>query len=102
MLKALKRAEILLAFIISLSVPALSGYLIYCDIAFDDPFSIDLQYENDDIDDFFLIPKYEHQFSMGSIELVIFSLPEISGFEQVFFFCPTSLCTQQKTIVLRS
>ncbi len=101
MLKALKRTEILLAFIISLSVPALSGYLIYCDIALDDPFSNDLQYENDDIDDFFLIPKSEHQISFGSNAIFVFSLLEISGFEQVFYFCPTSLCPQQKTIVLR-
>ncbi len=82
MLKASKSAKILLFFIISFSVPILSGYLIYCDIALDDPFSTELQYENDDMDDSFLIPKSEHHFSVESNALVVFSLPVIQTVEQ--------------------
>jgi hypothetical protein len=49
MLRGLKIPRILLALIISLSFPVLSGYLLYCNLA-DDDLLHDLQFENPDVD----------------------------------------------------
>ena len=45
MLSGLKKPRILLALIITLSIPILSSYLIYSDLVEDDLFSPEAQYE---------------------------------------------------------
>ena len=105
MLRGLKKPQILLALIISLSIPILSGYLLYCDIAEDDPFSPEAQCENDDLDDLFMVPDCQNQLTFsGSIEstdLLPVFLPEINAIEQVPPFCPLPSCPEQKNLVLR-
>jgi hypothetical protein len=105
MLRGLKKPHILLALIISLSVPILSSYLIYCDIVEDDRFSPEAQYENDDLDDLFMVPDSQNQLmSFGSIGSHLFLpvfLPEINASEQAPPFCSLSPCLEQKTLVLR-
>jgi hypothetical protein len=105
MLRGLKKPHILLALIISLSVPILSGYLLYCDLAEDDPFSPEAQYENEDLDDLFMVPDCQNQLtffgSIGSNALFPVFLPETNAIEQVPPFCSLSSCLEQKTLVLR-
>ncbi len=114
MLKELKKSQILLALIISLSIPFLSGYLLYCDVAEDDRFEPEAHYENEDLDDLFMMPDCQSQLTFsGSIESnplfsilppdVLFPvfLPETSAIEQVSPFCSLSPCLEQKTLVLR-
>ena len=110
MLRGLKKPHILLALIISLSIPILSSYLIYCDLAEDDRFDQEAQYEYDDLDEPFLVPDSQNQLtSSGSIGSNAFGsnasfpvfLPEINAIEQVSPFCPLSPCLEQKTLVLR-
>ena len=105
MLGEFKKPRVILALIICLSVPFLSAYLIYCDIAEDDRFDPEAQYEYDDLDDFFIIPHSQNQLTFfGSIDsnsLSPVTLPEINAIEQAspFFFLPSS--PEQKTLVLR-
>jgi hypothetical protein len=105
MLRGLKKTQILLALIISLSVPTLSGYLLYCDLADDNPFSPDAQYENEDLDDLFPVPDCQNQLtfsgSIGSNALFPVFLPETNAIEQVPLFCSLSSCLEQETLVLR-
>jgi hypothetical protein len=105
MFRGLKKPQILLALIISLSVPILSGYLLYCDLADDNLFSPDAKYENADIDDLFLVADCQNQLkffgSIGSNALFPLFLPETNAIEQVFRFCSLSFCLEQKTLVLR-
>jgi len=110
MLSGLKKPRILLALIISLSVPILSSYLIYCDIVEDDRFSPEAQYEYDDLDEPFLAPDSQNQLiSSGSIGSNAFGsnasfpvfLPEINAIEQVSPFCSLWPCLEPKTPVLR-
>jgi len=111
MLRGLKKPHILLALIISLSIPILSSYLIYCDIAEeDDRFDPEAQYEYDDLDEPFLVPDSQNQLtSFGSIGSNAFGsnasfpvfLPEINAIEQVSPFCSLWPCLEQKTPVLR-
>jgi hypothetical protein len=105
MFRGLKKPQVLLALIISLSVPILSSYLLYCDLADDDLFSPDAKYENADIDDLFLVPDCQNRLkffsSIGSNALFPLFLPETNAFEQVFPFCSLSSCVEQKTFVLR-
>ena len=105
MLRGLKKPQILLALIISLSIPILSGYLLYRDLADDDLFSPDSNYENEDIDDLFLIPDCRNQLkffgSIGSNTLVPIFLPKTNAIEQVSPFCSLSSCLEQETLVLR-
>jgi len=105
MLRGLKKPQILLALIISLSIPILSGYLLYCDIAEDDPFSPEAQCENDDLDDFFLVPDCGNQLtffgSIGSSALFPIFLLETNTIEQVSSFYSLPSCLEQETLVLR-
>ena len=105
MFRGFKKPQILLALIISLSVPILSGYLLYSDLADDDPFSTDPQYENADIDDFFLVPDCQNQLkffgTIGSSVLFPVFVPEANAIEQVFSLCSLSSHLEQKTFVLR-
>jgi hypothetical protein len=105
MFRGFKKLQILLALVISLSVPILSGYLLYCDLADDDPFSTDATYENADIDDSFLVPDCQTQLKFfGSIGLdALFPafLPETNGIQQVSPFCPLSSYPEQETLILR-
>jgi hypothetical protein len=105
MFRGFKKPQILLALIISLSIPILSGYLLYCDLADDDLFSPDSKYENEDIDDLFLVPDCRNQLkffgSIGSNTLVPIFLPETNAIEQVSPFCSLSSYLEQKTLVLR-
>lgn len=105
MLRGLKEPQILLALIISLSIPILSGYLLYCDLADDDLFSPDAQYENVDLDDLFMVPDCQNQLtfsgSIGSNASFPAFLPETNAIEQVPLFCPLSSCLEQETLVLR-
>ncbi len=106
MLRGLKKPQILLAFIISLFVPILSGYLLYCDLANDDPFSTDAQYENADVDDLFLAPpdcQKQLQFfgSIGSNALFHVFVAETDAVEQVTRFCSSLSCFEQETLILR-
>ena len=105
MLKRLKKPAILLALVISLFIPAFSGYLLYCDLAEDDSVSPDQKFENADIDDFFLLPDCQHHVklfeSIGSSVLSQVFFPEASRFEQLpSFFCSSSFLVQG-TLVLR-
>jgi hypothetical protein len=105
MLRGLKKPQIFLALIISLSVPILSSYLIYCDIAEDDRFDSEAQYENEDLDDVFMAPDCQNQLtffgSIGSNALFPVFLPETNAIEQVSPFCSLPSCLEQKTLVLR-
>lgn len=105
MLRGLKKPQIFLALIISLSIPISSGYLLYCDFAEDDPFSPDAQQENADIDDLFLVASYKNQVkffeSIGSNALFPVFLPETNTIEQVPPFCSLLSCLEQKILVLR-
>lgn len=105
MFRELKRPRILFALIISLSIPVLSGYLLYCDIAGDDLFSPDATYENADVDDLFLLPDCQNQLkffgSIGSNALFPAFLPETSAIEQTSPFGSLSSYLEQKTFVLR-
>ena len=105
MLRGLKRPQILLALIISLSIPVLSSYLIYSDIAEDDRFDPEAQCENDDLDDLFMVPDCQNQLtfsgSIGSNVLFPVFLPETNAIEQVSPFCSLSSCLEQKILVLR-
>jgi hypothetical protein len=105
MLKGLKTPRILLALIISLCVPILSGYLHYWDLADDDLFSPEEQYENADVDDLFLVPDCQNQLkffgSIGSDALFPVFLSETNAIEQVSPFCSLVSCREQKNLVLR-
>jgi hypothetical protein len=105
MLRGLKKPQIILVLIISLSFPMLSSYLLYCDLADDDPFSPEARYENDDLDDLFMAPDCQNQLtffgSIGSNVLFPVFLPETNAIEQVSPFCSLSSCLEQKTLVLR-
>lgn len=105
MLRGLKKAKILLALIIGLSVPILSSYLIYYDLAEDDRFDPEAQFENEDLDDLFMVPDCQNQLTFsGSIvsnaSFPVF-LPETNAIEQVSPFCSVSSCLEQKPLVLR-
>jgi hypothetical protein len=105
MFRELKRSRFLFALIISLFVPVLSGYLLYCDIAEGDLYSPEATYENADIDDLFLLPVCQNQLKFfGSIEsnaLFPVFLPETNAIEQVSPFCSLLSYLEQKTLVLR-
>jgi len=105
MFRRLKKPRILLALIISLSVPILSSYLIYCDIAEDDRFDPEAAYQYDDLDDLFMVPHSQNQLtffgSIGPNGLFPVFPPEISAIEQVSPFCPLPSCPEQKPLVLR-
>ncbi len=105
MLRRLKKLQILLALIISLSIPIYSGFLLFCDLAEDDPFSTDAKYENADIDDSFLVSNFQNQLkSFGSIGPNVLSpvlLPEIKAIEQVTPLTPLLSCLIEETFVLR-
>lgn len=105
MLRGLKKPRILLALIISLSLPVLSGYLLYCDLADDNLFSPDLKFENSDVDDLFLLPDCQNKLKLfGSTGLNalfhVFFL-ETSVFKQLSLFSSQSSSLDQKTLVLR-
>ncbi len=105
MVRGLKKPQVLLALMISLSVPILSSYLLYCDIAGDDPFDPEAQYENDDLDDLFMVPDCQTQLafsgSIGSNALFPVFLPEANAVEQVSSFLFLSSCRDHKPLVLR-
>jgi hypothetical protein len=105
MLKELKNPQILLALMISLSVPVLSGYLLYCDLAQDDLFSPDLRFENADLDDLFVLPDCQNPLnpfgSIGSNALFHVFFLETSVFEQVSLLPSQSSSLDQKPLVLR-
>ena len=105
MFGGLKKPRILLALIIALSIPVFSSYLVYCDIAEDDRFDPEAQYEYDDLDDFFIVPHSQNQLtisaSIESTDLSPVFLQEINLIEQVFPFCRLPSCPEQKTLVLR-
>jgi hypothetical protein len=105
MFKGLKKFRIFLTLIISLFIPTLSGYLLYCDLAEEYPLSQDAEYEHADIDDFFLVSNFQKQLrflgSIGSNTLFPVFLPETYTIEQVSPFCFLSPCCEQKPLVLR-
>jgi hypothetical protein len=105
LLRGLKKPQILLALVISLSVPALSGYLLYFDLAENDFFSPDLKFENADIDDLFLLPDCQNHLklfeSIGSHALLDVFFPETSVFKQLSPLSYQSSSLVQKTLVLR-
>ena len=105
MFKGLKKPQILSALIISLFISILSGYLLYCDLADDDLFSLETKYENTDIDDLFLVSDCQNQVkffsSIGSNGLFPIFLPETNATERVSPSCSLSSCLEQKTLVLR-
>jgi len=105
MFRGLKKPHILLALIISLSVPILSAYLLYCDLAGDDFFPPDLKIENADIDDLFLLPDCQNHLklfeSFGSNALLDLFFPDTSVFKQLSPLSYQSSSLVQKTLVLR-
>jgi len=104
-LKKAKKAQILLALIISFFIPTFSCYLLYCDLADDNLFCTDAEYEHADIDDLFLVPSCLNLLkffrSIGSTVLFHLFFPETYAIEQVSPFCSLSSCVEQKTLVLR-
>jgi len=105
MLRGLKKPQIFLALVICVSVPLLSGYLLYCDLAGDDFFPPDLKIENADIDDLFLLPDCQNHLklfeSFGSNALLDFFFPDTSVFKQLSPLSYQSSSLVQKTLVLR-
>jgi len=105
MFRGLKKFKILFTLTISLFIPFLSGYLLYCDLADNDLFSQDAEYEHADIDDFFLVSNFRNQLnflgSIGSNTLFPVFLPETYTVEQVSPFCFLSSCVEEKPLVLR-
>jgi hypothetical protein len=105
MLRGLKKPQILLALVISLSLPPLSGYLLYCDLADDDFSYPDLKFENADIDDLFLVPDCQNHLklfeSIGSNALLDVFFPETSVFKQLSPLSYQSSSLVQETLVLR-
>jgi len=105
MFRGFKKPQILLALIISLSVPVLSGYLLYCDLADDDLFSPDSKYENADMDDLFLVRDCQNQLqlfgSIGSNVLPPVFLPETNAIEQMTSLSSLFPCLGQHTLFLR-
>jgi len=105
MFRKLKKFQMLLALIISLSIPILSAYLIYCDIAEDDRFDPEAQYENEDLDDLFMVPDCQNHLmflgSIGSTALFPVFLAEANAIVQVPLFSFLSSCPEQKPLVLR-
>ena len=105
MLRELKRPRILFALTISLSIPALSAYFLYCDLTDNDSFSPDQKFENPDIDDLFLLPDCQHHLklfkSIGLDVLLDVFYPENSVFKELspLSYQPSPLV--QKTLVLR-
>ena len=102
----MKNAKTLLALIIALSIPILSVYFVYLDFADDDPFLVETQYENADVDDLFEVPNCDNQlFFFASIDsnvLLAVFLPEINLMEKVYSFrFFLSSCLEQKNLVLR-
>ncbi len=105
MLRELKKPRILFGLIICLSVPILSTYLLYCDVAEDDPSSSHATFENADLDDLFQLPDCQRQLdspqSIGSTVLFpVFSL-ETNAIGGLFWSCSLPSCLEQKTLVLR-
>jgi len=106
MLRKLKRPRILFALIISLSVPILSAYFLYCDIADDDLSSSHATYENADVDDLFVLPDCQNRLnfsiSIGPTALLpVNFFPETSVFKQLSPLSYQSSSLAQKTPVLR-
>ena len=102
MLRGLKKTQILLGLIISLTIPIFSGYLLYCDLAVGDLFSPDSEYENADIDDLFLVGDCQNQLQFfESNDLSPVFLPETNAIEQVTPFSSLLSCLEQETLVLR-
>jgi hypothetical protein len=106
MLRKLKKPRILLALIISLSVPILSAYLLYCDIAGDDLSSSHATYENADVDDLFVLPdcqdRLDFSISIGPTALLTVNFfLETNAIEQMSPLCSPSSCLEQKNLVLR-
>ncbi len=105
MLRGLKKPQVFLALMISLSIPILSSYLLYCDMVDDDPFDSEAQYENEDLDDLFMVPDCQTQLafsgSIGSNALFPVFLPEANAIDQVPSFYSLSSCPEQKPLVLR-
>ncbi len=108
MLSGLKKFRILFALIMSLSVPVLSGYLLYCGLADDDlfsPVSPEPKFENPDLDDEYLLPDCQNHLnllgSIGSNALFHVFFPETSVFEQLSVFSSQSSSLDQKSLVLR-
>jgi len=101
----LKKPRILLALTISLFIPVLSGYFLYCDLADDELFASGASYENVDIDDYIPVPDCQSQLkvfgSIGSNALFSVLFPEINAVEKgppLFFL---SSCPEQKPLALR-
>ncbi len=110
MLRGFKKPQILLDLIISAFVPILSGYFLYCDLADHDLFSADAEYENADMDDFFLASNFQKQNfqnqlkflgSIGSSTLLSAFLPETNAIEQATPLSSLLSCLGQETFILR-
>ncbi len=105
MLRKLKESSILIALIISLSIPILSVYYLYCDLAEDDLFVSHATYENDDIDDLFKLPDRQHQLDLprliGSAAFFPAFHPETNVIGQMFPCRFLSSYFEQETLVLR-
>ena len=105
MFRGLKKPQTVFALVILLSMPILSGYLLYCDLADDDPFSSDAQYENGDLDDLYMVPDCQNQLtfsgSIGSNVLFPVFLPETNAIEQMTSLSSLFPCLGQDTLVLR-
>jgi len=99
------RKNRILALIISLIIPVLSGYLLYCDLADDDLFASGARYENVDIGDYIPVPDCQSQLkffgAIGSNALFSVLFPETNAVEKgpLLFFL--SACPEQKPLVLR-
>jgi len=105
MLTGLRSIRILLALVMSLSVPVLSGYFLYCNFANEDFSSPDQRFENPNLDDIFLLSNCQnHSDLFGSTKsnaLFHVFLPEASAFVQLSVFSPQFSSFDQKNLVLR-
>lgn len=104
MLRRLKRQH-LFALILSFSIPILSVYLLYCDVADNDLTSSHATYENDDVDDSVMVPDCQNQIDslrlVASTGLFLLPLLEPGVIEQrpAFSFLPPLF--EQTIVVLR-
>ena len=103
MFRGLRIPQILLAVTICIFIPVFSSYLIYCDLADNDPSAEEL--ENPDLDEPFLVSDGQHLLNlfgtMESTALFPVFFPDVNPLEEPPSFSYQAFFLDQETVVLR-